>query len=432
MSIDIAYSFLVLLFTNICVVYSFCKIKSQKMKANSKWISIAFNIMFSFVFAIICKYLSKYTYPFVMYIFCYISYLLVISIVLKQLDNSFYITMLVSICLSITLYVLSGFIVFNILSITFLKHIKSSIIEYVFIGTLQIILTFLFFKIKRFKDGFGFIKDTKFSKGLILMEVILIITMLVYIMFSIGKDIIIRRYVFDGIVIGMCIIIFLTKKFITKHYKLKMKDRTVELLNEQISNQNQTILELKEELSKVHEINHKYNHRISAMEKAVSKLKLNEEFAKENGEIIELVENLSKEYKEELESLEIKEHISITGLAGIDNILEYMCQEAKNNNIEFNVETNCGLKDIINIVPEGKLETLLADHINDAIIAINSSNNSNKKILTIFDKVNNIYQIKIYDTGIEFNIDTLLNLGKEKITTHKDTGRKWGRIYYNI
>ena len=40
----------------------------------------------------------------------------------------------------------------------------------------------------------------------------------------------------------------------------------------------------------------------------------------------------------------------------------------------------------------------------------------------MFDKIDDIYEIKIYDTGIEFEIETLLKLGKEQVTTHKDSG----------
>ena len=200
-----------------------------------------------------------------------------------------------------------------------------------------------------------------------------------------------------------------------------MKDRTVEYLNEQLQEKDKIIENLKTDLDKTLKINHKYNHRISAMERAIVKAKFNEEFAEENNEIINLVKELAKDYKNE--TFEADSKLPKTNIFSIDNILEYMANKAKNDNIEFQVDVKCNIKDLItNIVNQSKLATLLADHINDAIIAINYSENELRKILVVFDKIDDIYEIRIYDTGIEFEIETLLKLGKEQVTTHKDSG----------
>ena len=74
------------------------------------------------------------------------------------------------------------------------------------------------------------------------------------------------------------------------------------------------------------------------------------------------------------------------------------------------------------LITEDELDTLLADHIKDAIIAINYSENSNRSILVRLGKINDIYSLYIYDSGIQFEKDVLDKLGKEPITTHKDSG----------
>lgn len=57
----------------------------------------------------------------------------------------------------------------------------------------------------------------------------------------------------------------------------------------------------------------------------------------------------------------------------------------------------------------------------NSIVAINYSTNKNPKILVQFDATD-FFELRIYDTGIEFEIDTLIKLGKEQITTHKSDG----------
>lgn len=114
-------------------------------------------------------------------------------------------------------------------------------------------------------------------------------------------------------------------------------------------------------------------------------------------------------------------------------MLEHMSTEATKSNISLDVKINASLNYMVeNIISESALETLLGDHIKDAIIAINCSNNTNRRILVVISIVDRCYEINFYDTGIEFEIDTLIKLGKEQITTHKETGRKRNRLYDHI
>ena len=65
---------------------------------------------------------------------------------------------------------------------------------------------------------------------------------------------------------------------------------------------------------------------------------------------------------------------------------------------------------------------MLADHIKDAIIAIKHTDNVNKSIFVRLGKIEDCYGLYIYDSGIEFEKETLENLGKKPSTTHKDEG----------
>lgn len=171
--------------------------------------------------------------------------------------------------------------------------------------------------------------------------------------------------------------------------------------------------------------NHKFSSRIPALELYVAKLSnklANDENISDN--ILEskkLINRLSTEFSNELKiNLENDFLINKTGIINIDNILEYFYLECSNKNISFNVIVKNNIKDVVNnVIPLNLLETLIADMIKNSIIAIGYSSNKNPKILVQFDNTD-CFEFRIYDTGIEFEINTLVNLGKERITTHKD------------
>ena len=75
-----------------------------------------------------------------------------------------------------------------------------------------------------------------------------------------------------------------------------------------------------------------------------------------------------------------------------------------------------------NLISKEDLETLLADHIKDAIIAINHTDNINKSVLVKLGNIDETYSLYIYDSGVEFKKEVLENLGKKPYTTHKDEG----------
>ena len=317
-------------------------------------------------------------------------------------------------------------IVFLLFKVMAIESIQKTIFEYLLIGILQITLVYLFFKIKRFKNGFAFLKNDKLNRKVTSITISVII-LSISIILGLHYNAWIETFLIIGIAVGCILMLYWIKKSITKYYKEKMKERTVEIQQEQIKQQDEKIKDLQTELADVLQINHKYSHRISAMEKAViklgTKLQTNEEFAEEYGDILSSIKKLSKEYKEEVASVIKETKLPKTNIFSTDNLLEYMKQEAEKDKISFELKIDFDINEILETkIPQNKLETMLADHIRDAIIAINCSENKERKIKVVLDKEDNNYQIKFYDTGREFEIETLSKLGLKRTTTHKATG----------
>lgn len=414
------------IFMNIAIIYCLLKITNNRIRnITDIFKTIILIILFSLVYVTIKGYFSTIT--------AYLIYYFLVWITIFELKRLEIVSSIIIIMITISIALLSLFLASTI-NFVFMKLLdydfkEYSVIECISIGTIQIVLIYLLFKIKRFKDGFSFIKKgneikirNKFG------AVISISIVFIGIMLGIFKNNKTGRILAAIFAIIGVVMFYWIKKNITKHYKQKMKDRTVEILEDSIKEKDEEINELKDELSKALEINHKYNHRLSAMEKAVASLgdapSFNEEFAKEYSDVLDSLKEFSEEYKKEVELLNKHDELPKTKIFSIDNLLEYMKSEAENNKIEFKLEVNIDVNELINSkIEKCKLETMLADHIRDAIIAIISNEKANNgRIKVIFDKIEECFEVHVLDNGIEFEINTLLKLGLKPVTTHKISG----------
>lgn len=413
-------------FINICSNYTMIKINNYR---NITLLQKCLLLMMDILFAVVYLILRQRLEILIAFIFCYFLYSLAISLTVNTNILHGLVSNIISVSFSLIAMFVSTIINFIIYKLMFFDITIETIIEYVTIGIIQFLLIYLFFKIERFKYGFSFLqgketmnKENTSKIGILVSSIIIAISLVLSTYSRTTSKILIAILILGGI-----LMIYWIKKSITKYYKEKMKERTVEIQQEQIKQQDEKIKNLQTELADVLQINYKYSHRISAMEKAVTKLgtklQANEEFAEEYGDILSSIKKLSKEYKEEVASVIKETKLPKTNIFSIDNLLEYMKQESEKDKIDFKLNLDFDINEILETkIPQSKLETMIADHIRDAIIAINCSENKERKIKVVLDKEDNNYQIKFYDTGIEFEIETLSKLGLKRTTTHKSTG----------
>ena len=216
----------------------------------------------------------------------------------------------------------------------------------------------------------------------------------------------------------------LIQKTLTLYYKQKLLHQTIEDYKNEISEKDKKIKELSDEKYKISKLNHEFYNRQKSLEKKVADYVSNASVETANElAITEQIADLSKEYSDKLQNIKHPDKLPTTEIEEIDDMFKYMQSECKKNNIEFKLQINGNIHHMINqIIPKDKLVTLIGDHLRDAIIAINSSNNSFKSIIAILGKADEFYEFCVFDTGIEFELETLLALGTKPITTHKDTG----------
>ena len=422
---------------NILVYVNYIKLIDYKQNNLIKTIVI---ICFCLVQELISLLLIQYLPKSLLMLISYLLYGIIIATITKTKYKYSVVLTFISLTITYLLYMISIAITAVSLKLVYRDMPEDSILILLIGMCVEILAINLLFKLKRFKNGIPFLKNEEKVNNIGIIGVIFI--GIVLIIYSIIPNTTHTRYIFIGLAIeAICLFIWIKKK-ITIYYKQKLKEQTVADLQNEIKEKDNKINEILEENKEIATINHKYSSRIKALEEFSSKIvskpeiveKMKTEFGEDYTAFAEQIKRISQEYSNEMKIKVTKENaIPKTGIFGIDTLLEHMSTEATKSNISLDVKINASLNYMVeNIISESALETLLGDHIKDAIIAINCSNNTNRRILVVISIVDKCYEINFYDTGIEFEIDTLIKLGEEQITTHKETGRKRNRFYDHI
>lgn len=422
---------------NLITYFVFIKLLNYK---NSNFKSNVIMVMCSIVEAVSLTYLLKVitSLPSIIIIYCIQG--INMSLITKIKVKKSVIVTFISLSIVYLIYIMSIVPISIIMKLINKNILKENIIIPILAFIMEYVILHFLFKMKRFKNGIPFLKNEEKVNNIGIIGVIFI--GIVLIIYSIIPNTTHTRYIFVGLSIeAICLFIWIKKK-ITKYYKQKLKEQTVADLQNEIKEKDNKINEILEENKAIATINHKYSSRIKALEEFSSKIvskpelveKMKTEFGEDYTAFAAQIKRISQEYSNEMKTKVTKENaIPKTGIFGIDTLLEHMSTEATKSNISLDVKINASINYMVeDIISESALETLLGDHIKDVIIAINCSNNTNRRILVVISIVDKCYEINFYDTGIEFEIDTLIKLGKEQITTHKETGRKRNRLYDHI
>lgn len=296
-------------------------------------------------------------------------------------------------------------------------NIKNDYINLMLIIIIYLILICLLFKIKKFKHGFLFLKRN-IENEYIEIWVLNISSIILFssIIFN-SSNFQITRKLFIGFIIFSIIMFITIQKSLQLYYKQRLLVQDLEETKKELEDKKKEVKQLEQENLNFSKTSHSIAHKQKALEYKLNELALKNEIAEEI-DVKNRLNNITKQISEEPE-IEIPK----TNISEIDDMLNYMKSECIKNKIKFEVQLNGNIYQMINNhITKEELEILIADHVKNAIIAVKCSNNSNKSILVRIGKIDGEYSIYIYDSGIEFEINTLHKLGKIPSTTHKESG----------
>lgn len=397
------------------IFYIFFKLLMIKIDKNIKklflFISSAFIVFFSLL-------IRQYNYTLSRVVF--ITILFVIMKVIGKISINTIPSYIISISLVYFFQIISLVLFSCVFSIFGYSDINIFCIVLINIGTFS--LSLIFSKNKRLNKFLLYFNNKKNLGGGLILSGLLI----TFILIVSNKSIISKSFalalLIGAIISGIGLFLWI-RKSITEHYRKKLQAKADEHYQNTLLEKEQQIEQLNNSNAFLSKIVHRDNHIMTSLQHTITKYKDCDnpiEREKLMNEILTLAQERSDLIVKEQANTKV---LPTTGISLIDGALSNMYIKATAHHIDFNLIISQDIHYLINnLITQTDLETLLCDHIKDAIIAINSGEVIKGKILVTITMNDDIYEISIKDNGVDFEVDTLAKLGLERVTTHKDIG----------
>ena len=418
-NIEMEIDMLKILFIGICTFYTFIKITNTSKNSKRKLIMANLLIVIISILLTFIKYNSNSFFT----IICMILLLSWVnsSFSKSNIGYSIFVT-IISLSVNYILFFIAIFIVFLV---NLLLQINNDFINLTLMEIIHILLIFIIFKIKKLKYGIRYLQKTSKDEyfGILILNICVIILYSI-IIFSNLELLLSTRTLYFAFIIFAIIMFITIQKSLQLYYKQKLLIQDLEETKKELDEKKKEVEELEKENLEFSKTSHTLAHKQRILEHKIEEISsksktekvLNEE---EENNIKATVQEISKKLYTDVKEVELYK----TEIPEIDDILRYTQSECTKNNIEFNVQIRGKIyKMINNVIPKEELQILIADHVKNAIIAINHSENINRSILLQVGKIMSSYEIYVYDSGIEFEKETLENLGKKPSTTHAEEG----------
>ena len=290
---------------------------------------------------------------------------------------------------------------------------------------IHFIFTLLLFKLKRLRNGLSFLH---YHSGFATPTLISLLILFIYLItINSAQNALFITLCFSGITLALIFYISLHSS-ITHTYQIKLRDRDLDILNEHLDNLETDYQKMTEDKDELARIVHRDNKLVPAMLLSV------ETFLTEFPDATPQMKKRGDELMAELrEAAEGRKGIILqqdkkctakpieTGISALDEVLKYMQEKAMAKNITLSASADLGIEDLVSkTIDETDLKTLTNDLLENAIIANSYNNGTNVYfIIGYFDKR---LAIHVYDSGIPFTKEVLVDLGVTKHTTHEEDG----------
>lgn len=295
-------------------------------------------------------------------------------------------------------------------------------------GCIHLLFVYFLFRIKRLRHGLSFLDDIRYSNTGVFISISILI---VFSFIGLQQD---DQLIYDiftaSIFLCGVILWFWWKTCMTHRYLAQLHARDLDSANRTAAVQQNEIEALQKENEELSKIIHKDNKLIPALTLSVREF-LDMVARNENQqvrvswtqELLEQLDQISHERYDALRNYEsVNKKLPSCGLPVLDALLAYMLWKSSAANIDLDLAVWNSLKPITETaVTEQDISTVLADLIENAIIAVSHAK-SQKRILVEVGLTEGHYFISVSDSGVPFPEEVLENWGIQRITTYAGCG----------
>lgn len=367
-------------------------------------------------------------FPYIGLIFMVIPFIVFITIRTKTEFRLSIITSVIACGISnasiVISYIFSS-IIFSILGFEF-DDVSKDLYPLLITVFIDSILLIFLFRLKRLRKGMPFLTDRP-ADNIGTTISLLVLGSIATLINNEGPSYI-SILPFTMIIVSAIYIIIWWHKWITRTYINRKRDQEIQDLYRKIAEKDNYIEKLKEQNVAFGKLIHQDNKLIPAMEMAVTEL-LKFHITNDSGEqrqrtqaLLDDIKNKAKGRKGILDNIEHQpKQFPTTGLASLDALFTYLSAKAAKVKVTLDLSVYSNVRYLIqNEINENDLNTLLAEIIDNCIIAASQSNV--KKILINFELNDGAYVINIFDSGGHFAPEALKNFGLISTTMYEESG----------
>lgn len=292
---------------------------------------------------------------------------------------------------------------------------------------LQLILSYLPFKFRRLKSGMPFLRNKGGGNAGVIISTVLLCCFIVISNVNNSESFLFIMPIISIFLCGVFIFIWWRGR-LKEAYIEKLRTEEIQSLRDDLRQKDEQIENLKKNNDFLAKVIHKDNKLVPALELAVTEYIQTSQQKCENdlrtvGQILlEQLKAISSERMGIISGYQAEnKKLPSTEVFQIDAMMSYMFNKATVNGIHYELIISGSTKFMIeNVISLSDLRTLLADLIENAIIATKAS--ENKEILVSIGIAEEHYSVEIFDSGIPFQPEVIKNFGFKNTTTHADTG----------
>lgn len=416
------FAFIKYFFMVLCSAYIFKKLLNIQIRP----LHILLDSVYAAILAAFTVNVNGYI-PWVIFVIVLLSCLINSMLYKLQISVSF-VSGFISFGLAYLAFILAAIVTLPLIFLLSLRILTPQNVDFatkLLAGVLQMAFAAITFQFSRLKNGMPYLQQNKTGWFGVILGMFMLLAVSLFAA-NPWQDVLIPFYIVILAEGGFFLIMWWRQKIIDR-YNERIRRKQLEDARAETQQVSAERSVLKLDNSGMSKVIHNYSRMIKAI--CVTCVKLlraatfpDESMRQEADAFIQYVCDFSETYSLDLFSYNNQaKPLPKTGLAGVDGMIELMAQSAFRAGVSFDFSFSGRVRAFVQeTVHEVDLTNLIGNLVQNAIVAVGGCDS--RTIVVYLSRTASGFCLDVMDSGIPFPRDVLDKLGKERVTSHADSG----------